>query len=479
MDDMYKPIPFSPVAVLASDISASATIIPVSDITAFPAPPSYATIGDDTNAETIIYTAITGNSLSGCVRGVEGTAQEWNSGEHIARNFTAADHQAIIDNLLSLEAGLAQAYSPTNKPTAADVGARPNTWTPNASDVGALSINGGTMNGIISNNGYGMAVYTYSTQQYFFNVIGLSGTKTMAQIVSAMPNNSMFKFTHNNALTGYLISGLPHGYGQLIIMKGYNDSYANGFFFVQNSGSANTGDVYAFVYNANVGEVWYKIGSRDGFLPLSGGTLTGELVINRNSQTRLSIVRSGVNRMFSVWVDGDGFANFRSTNTAAAADEYIGAYFGRDVNSTSNYFSISLKKASDTSPTYYPVYGRHNLVSLSNPTYYDLPNMPTGWASNGMSKYWKDLMGYVHISCKMYNANSGSSIDGGGGTVFTLPTGYRPSQTIEFVGGIQPSLSGTSKVFATFKILTSGTVELQCINNCGGYLYFDATFYAG
>lgn len=133
MNDMYKPIPFSPVALLASDIAAGATIIPVSDITAFPAPPSYATIGTDANAETIIYTAITGNSLSGCVRGVEGVAQQWSSGEHIARNFTAADHQAMIDNLLALAAELQQAYSPTNKPT--------------ASDVGALPISGGTLTG--------------------------------------------------------------------------------------------------------------------------------------------------------------------------------------------------------------------------------------------------------------------------------------------------------------------------------------------
>jgi hypothetical protein len=48
----------------------------------------------------------------------------------------------------------AKAYSPDNKPTAADVGARPSTWMPTASDVDAVSISGGTMSGDIDMNNH-------------------------------------------------------------------------------------------------------------------------------------------------------------------------------------------------------------------------------------------------------------------------------------------------------------------------------------
>ena len=53
-----------------------------------------------------------------------------------------------------LEGELAKKYSPTNKPTAADIGARPSTWTPSASDVGAVptsrTVNGKALSSNIS-----------------------------------------------------------------------------------------------------------------------------------------------------------------------------------------------------------------------------------------------------------------------------------------------------------------------------------------
>ena len=74
METMYSGIPFSPQTTLSSTIGAGDTVIPVEDISAFPDAPSYATIGTDADGETILYSAKTSTSLSGCTRGVEGTA---------------------------------------------------------------------------------------------------------------------------------------------------------------------------------------------------------------------------------------------------------------------------------------------------------------------------------------------------------------------------------------------------------------------
>ena len=99
MAEMYKGIPFSPQVALADGIGAGDTVIKVTDITAFPAAPSYATIGTDEEGETILYAAKTSDSLSGCTRGVEGTAKAWPAGTTIARNFTNKDFEALQENI--------------------------------------------------------------------------------------------------------------------------------------------------------------------------------------------------------------------------------------------------------------------------------------------------------------------------------------------------------------------------------------------
>lgn len=93
---LYPGIPFSPQATLTNNIGAADTIIEVSDASAFPAAPNLATIGTDEEGETVLYAAKTATALSGCVRGVEGTAKAWSAGEPIARNWTAKDHADLI-----------------------------------------------------------------------------------------------------------------------------------------------------------------------------------------------------------------------------------------------------------------------------------------------------------------------------------------------------------------------------------------------
>lgn len=96
---MYPGKDFSPQTQLTSAIGATDTVISVDDITVFPPAPNRATIGLDEYGEEIIYAAIAGNTLSGCTRGISGTAKSWTTGEIIGRYYTNKDHQAFIDNI--------------------------------------------------------------------------------------------------------------------------------------------------------------------------------------------------------------------------------------------------------------------------------------------------------------------------------------------------------------------------------------------
>ena len=96
---LYPGIAFSPQTALADNIGAADTIIPVADVSCFPAGPNLATIGTDETGETVFYAAKTADALSGCLRGVEGEARNWMAGEPIGRNFTAKDHNDLIDLL--------------------------------------------------------------------------------------------------------------------------------------------------------------------------------------------------------------------------------------------------------------------------------------------------------------------------------------------------------------------------------------------
>lgn len=116
METMYGGIAFSPQTTLSDTIGAGDTVIPVADISAFPDAPNYATIGTDADGETILYSAKATTALSGCTRGVEGTAKAWPSGSVIGRNFTAKDLATLQKNVSNHETALGEKYSATNTP---------------------------------------------------------------------------------------------------------------------------------------------------------------------------------------------------------------------------------------------------------------------------------------------------------------------------------------------------------------------------
>lgn len=101
---MYSGINNSPKATLTAGISASDQTIPVSNGSFFPAGPNIATIGNDDDAELVQYDQVSGNTLTGCVRGYNGTtAKIWNQNDVVYRGYTAADHASFMANIVDLD----------------------------------------------------------------------------------------------------------------------------------------------------------------------------------------------------------------------------------------------------------------------------------------------------------------------------------------------------------------------------------------
>ena len=124
LSTMYDAKPNSPQTTLAGDITAADTSMTLTDASVLPAAPNLCTIGDDENAEVVIYGTITGNVVSNLIRGSSGTAASvWAAGTYVARDFTSYDHDTFIDNIQDLNTSLgnkADLASPdfTGAPTA-------------------------------------------------------------------------------------------------------------------------------------------------------------------------------------------------------------------------------------------------------------------------------------------------------------------------------------------------------------------------
>ena len=101
---MYAGVNNSPQTTITAEITASAQEIPVLSVAGFPAAPNLATIGTDENAEIIRYNGVSGNSLTGCERGFNGTtAKVWPADTLIYRAFTLYDYDAIRGNVTQLD----------------------------------------------------------------------------------------------------------------------------------------------------------------------------------------------------------------------------------------------------------------------------------------------------------------------------------------------------------------------------------------
>ena len=101
---MYAPVVNSPELTTTGEINTTATEVTVSDASAYSGVPLPVpmTIGDSKGAETVLVTAISGNTLT-VTRGFEGTARSWPTGSVLSRNFTAYDQTAMQANITALE----------------------------------------------------------------------------------------------------------------------------------------------------------------------------------------------------------------------------------------------------------------------------------------------------------------------------------------------------------------------------------------
>jgi parallel beta-helix repeat protein len=100
---MYPGLANSPQTELSAAINDTDVTIPLVDASKLPAAPNIATMGTDETAETILYTGISGNDLTGVTRGVEGTAKSWSMGAKVSRNFTNRDYATLKGNIEDLD----------------------------------------------------------------------------------------------------------------------------------------------------------------------------------------------------------------------------------------------------------------------------------------------------------------------------------------------------------------------------------------
>ena len=100
---MYPAQANTPETTLAGSLTTTGTSVTVLDGSVLPDAPNYLTIGaDSATAETVLMTAKDGNDLT-ITRGQNGTAaRAWGKGDIIGRYFTAADHDALRENIETL-----------------------------------------------------------------------------------------------------------------------------------------------------------------------------------------------------------------------------------------------------------------------------------------------------------------------------------------------------------------------------------------
>lgn len=95
---MYSAEPGSPVTTTSSAITETDLTIPLNAPGALPAAPNLATLYDDSNFETVLYTSKDATSITVDSRALEGVARAWGSGTKVSRLITAKDHDTFKYN---------------------------------------------------------------------------------------------------------------------------------------------------------------------------------------------------------------------------------------------------------------------------------------------------------------------------------------------------------------------------------------------
>ena len=98
--NMFPAKSNSPETELASAITAADTSMTLKDASVLPPAPNVCTIGSDEGSEVVKYTSISGNVISGLIRGFSGTtASAWDADTPVSREYTSYDHDTFIGNI--------------------------------------------------------------------------------------------------------------------------------------------------------------------------------------------------------------------------------------------------------------------------------------------------------------------------------------------------------------------------------------------
>ena len=104
LQTMYPAKNNSPATALTEGITAESTSMTLYDASVLPDAPNICVIGNDDTAEIVSYTGISGNTVTGLGRGINGTIKKvWSADTYVARNITAYDHEAFRANILDLD----------------------------------------------------------------------------------------------------------------------------------------------------------------------------------------------------------------------------------------------------------------------------------------------------------------------------------------------------------------------------------------
>lgn len=90
------------------------------------------------------------------------------------------------------------------------------------------------------------------------------------------------------------------------------------------------------------------------------------------------------------------------------------------------------------------------------------PSLDNGWtgaAGQEAPSYWRDAFGVVHLN------GVGDGSGASSGTLFTLPSGYRPTAARRFVASLGSGTSADVVVATSGTVTTSSTTAFQCLDN--------------
>ena len=369
--EMYPAAVNSKVTVTLGVLNADSTIIEVLDGSVLPDAPNLLVLGSDQTAETVKLTAKEGNTLT-VERGIQGNAIAWPAGTQIARNFTAKDWNDLVANVATIVAKIMGL-------NAEDVHARPDTWMPSASDVGAFSFNGNISSGSM-NDYFDDGVYHITSGSHVANITELPNDYPSAASFVLVMNNIQFVGTYKSKTS----------------VKDGSHIYVRGKY---KDGSA----VY---YTA-----WKRLTFAEDVLPLDGGDnnpLLGWLLVNNGfarflgGNQRLQLDTLNVNGDYN---NRRVFTMYNSAGKANIAEALL----------------LSEMKDGKNVGVYY-IYGEHNKELLTE-SVKSLP-LADGFTEAYSCYYHKNADGDVvvrfHVDAsEQKTANTQH-------TIATLPTGYRP-----------------------------------------------------